>query len=286
MDTLTDWFRVDWRAALEIAIIWVCLYGVISFLRGTRGEGILKGLAALGVLGFLLASVVIRTLRLEALDLLLAAFLQTSVFALIIIFQPELRHALVRLGQMPFLQGILRTEPDIYGEIADAAARMAKNRVGALIALEREVGLGTYVDGGVRMTARVSAKLLETIFFPGSPLHDGAVVIQDARIAAASCLFPLTENPSVSRGLGTRHRAAIGLSEETDAVVVVVSEQTGGMSISVGSELRRNLDRDELHQALRALCLVERGPNGKTEPAPSGLVGTGPDGGSPARDAS
>ena len=148
-------------------------------------------------------------------------------------------------------------ESALIEELIRAVSNLSKEKIGALIAIEREISLGTYVEGGVFIDAEVKADLIDTVFWPGSALHDGAIVIQNERIAAAGCLFPLTENPEISKRLGTRHRAAIGLTEETDAVTVVVSEETGNISVGVRGHLERDLDRDSLRRILREL-LTER----------------------------
>src|SRR6185503_19923210 len=165
------------------------------------------------------------------------------------------RRGLVRLGEYPFIKLFIKREVNVLDEIVEAVVRCAKKKVGALIALEREIGLGPYIEGGVKCDAEVRSELIDTIFFPGTALHDGAIIIQDQRIAAAGCLFPLTDNPSISKALGTRHRAAIGLTEESDAVTIVVSEETGQISVGVDGELHRNLDKEALEAMLRRLVV-------------------------------
>ncbi|MFC1707871.1 diadenylate cyclase [Planctomycetota bacterium] len=163
------------------------------------------------------------------------------------------------LGSIPVVGFFFGTGVNPVEEVVEAALRLAKNKVGALIAFERESGLGAYVEGGVKLDAEVSSELIETVFFPGSALHDGAVIVQEKRIAAAGCLFPLTDNPTISKQLGTRHRAAIGVTEETDAVTLCVSEETGKVSLGVGGELHRNLDADSLSKLLHSLVVTEEG---------------------------
>ncbi|MCI0340107.1 MAG: diadenylate cyclase CdaA [Planctomycetales bacterium] len=241
------------RDAIEIAILFAAIYAVLRFLQGTRGAGILKGLVLLLGIAFVVVFAVTQRLRLQEIDFLLKEFLTVSLFALVVLFQPELRRGLMRLGQNPFVGKFLRGESTMVEEVVKAVAHLSKDKIGALIAVEREIGLGTYVEGGVSLDAEVSSDLLDTIFWPGSALHDGAVVIQNERLAAAGCLFPLSENPEVSKRLGTRHRAALGLTEETDAVTVVVSEETGKISVGVRGHLEQDLDRESLRRILREL---------------------------------
>jgi len=245
---------MNWlRPAIEIALIFAVMYALLRFLQGTRGAGILKGLALIFGIAAIIVLVITQTLGLERIDYLMKEFFTISVFALIIIFQPELRRALMRLGTNPFVGVFLKRENVLIDEIVNACTRLSKDRIGGLIAVEREIGLGGFIEGGVFIDAELSADLNDTIFYPGSALHDGAVIIQNGRIAAAACLFPLTDNPEVSKRLGTRHRAAIGLTEETDAVTVVVSEETAKISVGVRGHLEQDLDREGLRKILREL---------------------------------
>ena len=249
----TDWR--DLRNPVEVLILFSLVFGLLTFLRGTRGEGILKGLGAFLIFSFVGLLGLARVFHLERLEFLLDSIFKTSVIALVIIFQPELRRGLVKIVQLPFSEGM--AEGKVIEEITNAAIKLAKLKVGALIALERQTGLKVYTENAVRLDAEVKSELLYIVFFPGSPLHDGAVVIQNGRIAAAGCLFPLTDNPEVSKSLGTRHRAGIGLTEETDALVVIVSEETGNISLAQGGKLHRDLDRDQLLELLRKLYLAD-----------------------------
>ncbi|MHC4779441.1 MAG: diadenylate cyclase CdaA [Planctomycetota bacterium] len=241
------------KAILEISLIFVVIYTVLTFLKGTRGAGILKGLALIFGVAAVIVLVITQTLELRRIDFLLKEFFTISMFLLIIIFQPELRRALMRLGQNPFVSVFLKKEMVVIEEIVVATNRLAKDKIGALLAIEREIGLGSFIEGGVYIDAEMSADLIDAIFWPGSALHDGAIIVQNGRIAAAGCLFPLTDNPEVSKRLGTRHRAAIGLTEETDAITVVVSEETGKISLGVRGHLEQNLDREALRKVLREL---------------------------------
>ncbi len=238
------------RNVLEIFILFLLFYSVIRFVRERRGGGILKGLAFLIAAGMVLLFVLVKQLKLPVLEKLFDEFLPLSLTALIIIFQPELRMGLIRLGQNPLVGTFLKSDARVVEEVVKAVTRMAKDRVGALIALQREVELGAYAEGRAAIDAEVSAEMLETIFWPGSSLHDGAVVIRKDRIASAGCLFPLSDNPDLSSRLGTRHRAALGVSEQSDAIVVVVSEERGEVSVAMGGRLEQNVAPEALEEIL------------------------------------
>ena len=209
----------------EILIIYLVIYTFLRFMEGTRGEGILKGIALLMLMFPLLLTIVAE--RLEIMDRLLVIirfFGAAAIPALVIIVQPELRRALVRLGQTRLFGFFLKGDTEgTVEEIVKAAFRMSRRKIGALIAIEREVGLKNYIEHGTGIDAHVSSELLSTLFFPGSDLHDGAVVIQKDRVAAAGCLFPLSENPNIGNVMGTRHRAALGITEETDSIVIATA---------------------------------------------------------------
>ncbi len=246
------------RSVIEIFTIFLVLYGLFRFLRGTRGEGIIKGYAILFVFFFLFGFVLTRKLGTSVLEYLLGHALATMFLGLVIIFQPELRNGLIRIGQNPFFTALGGSQdPESALAMVRAVEKLSRNRVGALIAIEREIGLGGYVERGVVIDSKIDSNLIVTIFWPGSPLHDGAVVVRGDRIAAAGCLFPLTENPDVDKTLGTRHRAAIGLTDETDALTIVVSEETGSVSIAENSVLRRSIDLRELEERLLDLYRTE-----------------------------
>jgi len=247
----------DWRALLEIPILAFLFYTVLAFLRGSRGAGILRGLSTvLGVI-LVISLTMAGYLNLEVLSWLIEKVVPSLVLALIVIFQPELRSALVRLGQSQVFTRFLHQAWDPSAQIMRAVHAMSQSRTGALIALQRTIGLKTYTDGGTRIDAEVSAELLMSLFNKSSPLHDGAVVIRGDRIVAAACLFPLSENPNIETGLGTRHRAAIGVTEESDAVVIVVSEQTGDISVAEKGFLKRRVDDKTLRAVLQAVSSAE-----------------------------
>ncbi len=239
------------RAWVQIALLAVAYYVFLHFLRGTRGAGILKGIAFLFIVIFLVLLTVSDYFQLEQIRELLRWVLSGSALALIILFAPELRRALSRLAQSPLLSPLLRAQSSkVVDELASAAVKLSKNRIGALVVIERDVGLGEYIENGVRIDAQLTSELLETVFYPGSALHDGAVILQHDRVAAAACLLPLSDDPTLSKSMGTRHRAAIGIGEETDAVALVVSEETGRISIAAGAKLHTELNRDSLARML------------------------------------
>jgi len=250
--------NLDTKAIIEILIIAIVIYLLMNFLRGTRGAGILKG-----TIFFLISAVLALILttgyfKLSRIDYLLSRFLAVAVIAIIVIFQPELRRGLVRLGQNPLFGFFFRDESRAIDEIVRAVATMSKKKIGALITIVREVGLEALVEGAVRLDAELTAELLETIFWPGSPLHDGAVIIQNLRVRAASCVLPLTDNPSLSKSVGTRHRAGIGISEETDAISVIVSEETGTISVAVRGQISSGHDIDSLRTTLQKLMFTSK----------------------------
>jgi diadenylate cyclase len=188
--------------------------------------------------------------ELRTLNWLLSTLLPYVVFALIVVFQSEIRHALANLGSRISLMRSTSSVADVYDDIVLAANLFSQNQTGALIVIEREIGLRTYIESGVALDARLSYDLLATVFRPSAPLHDGAVIVQRDRIAAAACFLPLSMNPVLSIQLGTRHRAAIGITEETDAVAVIVSEETGTISVAVGGSIERELTVERLRERL------------------------------------
>lgn len=233
------------NGTIEILILAVIFYFLVKFFRGTRGASILTGLVIL----FTFLMVITRFTNLLILNWLLQKLMVYLALALVVIFQPEIRRALARIGrQGNFLAGKARRA--LADPIADAALLMASRKIGALIAIEREMGTRGIQDTGTALGSAVSAELLVSIFYPGTPLHDGGVIISEDRIAAAGCVFPLTQSDDLSHDLGTRHRAAIGLTEETDTVVIVVSEETGMISIAYNGRLKRGFDGPHLRRVL------------------------------------
>ena len=238
-----------WKPAVEIAILWSVYYRIMLFFEGTRAVQVLRGIIIL-----VFAFFIFQILRFETLDWLLTHLFGISVIGILIIFQPEIRHGLARLGQRQLFRVSLHEEEieEMLRDVAEATELLSKSRTGALMALEREDQLKTYIESGVSVDSKVSSELIQTIFSPGSLLHDGGIVIEHGRIIAAGCLFPLTDKPDLSRVLGTRHRAALGLTEQTDALVVIVSEETGAVSLSHNGKLMRDLSEEELINNLRS----------------------------------
>lgn len=220
------------KMVLEISVIWFLLYRVILFIQGTRVVPLLRGVVVLIVL-FSLTNM----LNLVVVNWILTKLFAISVIGFLVIFQPEIRRGLSKIGQTYFDLFFPMPEEGVVNKVSQSLVSLAQKRIGALVAFERGVGLKTYAETGIRIDAGVSAELLNTIFTPLSPLHDGGVIISSGRVVAAGCLFPLSGNPDLDRALGTRHRAAVGLSEETDAVVVMVSEETGKISIAQSGTL-------------------------------------------------
>jgi len=232
---------------LEILFIWVLIYSLIRFFQGTRALQVLIGLLILAII-FNIA----KALELNTINWVLTKLFAIGVVAFLIIFQPELRRALARMGQNTLFGSFLK-KGGTLDEVVQASEQLSRSKTGALIAIEREVGLKDYFESGLILDSKVSSELLITLFFQNTPTHDGGVIIQGDRIAACGSLFPLSQNPQLSRSLGTRHRAAVGLTEETDAVCVTVSEETGAISVSVYGKLTRDLDGEGLRRVLTGL---------------------------------
>jgi diadenylate cyclase len=241
------------RSLGEIFLIFMVVYVVLRIMQGTRGTSILRGLAFIIVLISVGVLFFVRKLQLHTINWLITEFVPVFIIPIIILFQPEFRRALLRLGQNPVFRVFLKPEYKVTNEIIKAIVALSKNKIGALIAIEREVGLDSFIETGTRLNADVSSELISTIFCPGSPLHDGAAIIQEQKMIAAGCLLPLTENTELSKSLGTRHRAGIGLTEETDAIVIIVSEETGTISTGFKGALNRDIDEKGLKKILDEL---------------------------------
>ncbi|MGD2278582.1 MAG: diadenylate cyclase CdaA [Candidatus Omnitrophota bacterium] len=232
--------------ALEIFILWAVFYMIFLFIRGTGAEQVLKGIIIIALI-----ILITKGLNLVIINWLLTRLLAISVIAFLIIFQPELRRGLARLGRL----GVYSKEKETIDEIAKAAVVLSKKKTGALIAIEREVGLRRYVESGVGIDGRVTSELINTIFAPKTSLHDGGIIVSEQRIEAAACLFPLTQNPNIPKTMGTRHRAAIGLTEETDAFVIAVSEETGEISIAHDGRLTKGVEQKSLAKVLEKIYI-------------------------------
>jgi diadenylate cyclase len=257
----TEWIAWSWSSLqgigltglFQIAVLACAIYGLFLFFRGTSGAQVMIGL-------LLLLLVLIGLTQLFSLDVLawlLRRFWVYLAIAVLIIFQPEIRSALAELGRQPVLYHPMDRRT-LVDHLVEASLALAENKVGGLIAVEREIGTRAVQETGTPLNAPVVPELLTTIFFPHTPLHDGGVIISGDRIAAAGCVFPLSFRPDLLKTLGTRHRAAIGLSEETDAVVIVVSEETGTISVAYRGRLSRGLDGERLQRILNSLLLSER----------------------------
>lgn len=248
--------RLDLRAALDILLIAAVIYYFLSLMRGTRAAQMVIALGA--IVGAYYAA---RWARLEMVEWLLTTVVPYLTIALIILFQPEIRQALASAGRNPFWRIFSGQNPtEAHDDVVLAVRHFSQKRIGALIVLEREVGLKTYVESGIPLDAVLSYDLLLSVFHPASPLHDGAAIIQGNRMAAAACFLPLSLNPAISTQLGTRHRAAIGVTEESDAVVVLVSEQTGAIALAVDGQMERDLTPEQLAARLAQLFARYRPP--------------------------
>ncbi|MFB3895480.1 MAG: diadenylate cyclase CdaA [bacterium] len=252
MQALFSSFILHWKDILDIFLVTVLFYTVIKFLRGTRSVQVIQGLIVL-VIAIIIISQIAQVLELTTIYWLVNKFWTIWLVALIVIFAPDIRRTFAQLGQRRFFRRFFKPEEQFIIEIVQAVGTLTKKKQGALIVLERETGLQEYMESGVKLDSSVVSELILSIFTPYSPLHDGAVIIQGNRIAAAGCLLPLTQETNLSRELGMRHRAAIGLTEETDAVVIVVSEETGTISVARTGHLTRDLEPASLRRLLRSL---------------------------------
>ncbi|KAA9218770.1 MULTISPECIES: diadenylate cyclase CdaA [Aerococcus] len=249
-----DWESIfSWSHAfdlIDILIVWLIIYQLLKLIRGTRAVNIFNG-----IIIFLLFKMVSTVFQLETIDWIMNSIIQWSVIGIIIIFQPEIRNGLDHLGQSLRMKNLRNTQNDpieqMIEEIIRACQYMAKRRIGALISIEDTQSLTEYANTGIKLDADITEQLLINIFIPNTPLHDGSVVIQDMKISSAASFLPLSENPEIPKELGTRHRAAVGLSEVTDAVVVVVSEETGDISLTYKGKIMRDLSEEEIRETLR-----------------------------------
>ena len=260
---LTPLSRLDFRAALDILIIAILIYYLLRLLRGTRAVQMLVAIAVL----FLFYRGA-QWARLEMVEWLLTTMLPYVAIALIVLFQPEIRRALSRAGRNLSLMKFASPNPkSLFDDLVMAAEHFSRNHIGALMVVERQAGLRTYIESGIPLDAKLSYDLLVSVFQPDSPLHDGAVIIEGSRVAAAGCFLPLSLNPVISKQLGTRHRAAIGVTEDSDCLVVVVSEETGWISVALSGAIETNLTPEEVSDRLREI--VSRRRTTMALPAPA-----------------
>ena len=272
MTWLTDLLQrpaIAWWDLLDIAIVAVLIYELLLLIRGTRAvQMALSGAFLIGVF------FVSRWLELETVNWVIRNLAGYVVFAIIVLFQSDIRRALAHFGRAPFFRYFERGQStdETIEELIVAATNLASKRVGAIIVIERQIGLRNYIEGGIPLDGLVTYDLLASIFQPGSPLHDGAAIIQGDRVAAAACFLPLSVNPRLSRELGTRHRAALGLTEENDAIAVVVSEETGSISLVKDGDIQRGVSPDALRTELKTLVGRRRAPRESRAEARSSLA--------------
>lgn len=241
--------HLRWQDAVDVGVITFVIYRLIYMIKGTRAMQMLIGLVVV-----LLASVSSKVWGFFTLNWVLDSLLGSIILVIVVIFQSDIRRALTQVGTAPLFGGPDRIEHGpVVEEVTNAAVALARERIGALMILEREVGLNDYIEVGTRLDAQVSRELLESVFLPGTPIHDGALVIQKGRVAAVRCFLPLTVDINLSKALGTRHRAAISLTEETDAVAIVVSEEHGKISLVVEGKVTQDLDALQLRKLLEGL---------------------------------
>lgn len=258
--------RAEPSDLIELLLIGIAVYAVMRFLRGTRGARLLRGLALLLLGSTLLLYWLASAFELERIKEIYPYFIGALFAVALVAFQPELRRALIRLGAATWIVESTQAMDRVIEQVVDSVAYLSKNKIGALIAFERATEFGALQENGVLLDAEVSKQLLSTIFWPGSALHDMGVIISHGRVAAAAVQFPLTDSDELNPSLGSRHRAAMGLSQESDAIIVVVSEETGTISIVENGVMQRGLTPEQLRQALRAglgrplLEAIERAP--------------------------
>lgn len=250
----TEWLQMlSWRDVLDIALVAVVIYNLLLLIRGTRAVQILVGILFIGG-----AYYVAGAAKLLTLQELLGNFILVLPVAIIVLFQHEIRRALAAFGRNPLWGiGTHQKVESTLNEVVLASTTLADRRIGALIVIQRLEGLRNYIENGIGLDAQVTYDLMINLFSPDTPLHDGAVILQQDRIAAAACFLPLTLNPELSKAFGTRHRAALGISEETDAVAVVVSEETGIISLAIGGEMIRELDSKRLRNTLYQYLITD-----------------------------
>jgi diadenylate cyclase len=258
MPWITTFLRrppIGWWDLIDILVVWILVYELLKLIRGTRA--VQMALGGCVIVALFYGS---RWGRLETVNWLIRNMVGYIVFAVIVLFQSDIRRALAHLGRAPFFRYFAKPESaeGSIEELVVAASMLSAQRIGAIIAIERQIGLRNYIEGGIPLDGMLTYDLLLSIFQPASPLHDGAVIVRDDRVAAAACFLPLTVNPKLSKELGSRHRAAIGLTEENDAVAIVVSEESGSVSVVADGEIERGLDADALRARLRTLVLQRR----------------------------
>ncbi|MDN7243035.1 diadenylate cyclase CdaA [Planococcus sp. N028] len=257
LETITDQTPLELLVNLiDILLVWFVIYKLIAVIKGTKAVQLLKGIFVI-----ITVRLVTVALDLETLGWIMQQVLEWGFLAIIIIFQPELRRALEQLGRGKLFSSSTLNEESERNRLIEAMSKsvsyMAKRRIGALVSIERETGLSEYIETGIPMNSDITSELLINLFIPNTPLHDGAVIVQKNRIAAAACYLPLSESPFISKDLGTRHRAALGISEVTDAITIIVSEETGAISLTANGDLHRNLSLEDFEVKLRRIWFGE-----------------------------
>ncbi|MDZ7816043.1 MAG: diadenylate cyclase CdaA [Planctomycetota bacterium] len=258
MEVVQEWLFSNWRAVAEVTVLALSIYVLLRFIQQARGHSILRGLLLVGIAYFVTLYFASKWLELSNINWIMDRFIPLFLVTILVVFQPEVRHALLRIGHdNRFSQIFAKKRSQLIKTLVNSAFKLSSRKFGALIALEREDSLDRYADGGEKIHAVVSPDMLLSVFYPGSPLHDGAVIISDQKIKSAGCLFPLSESTDISSDLGTRHRAGIGLTEETDAVVIIVSEETSKVSIAVRGHLTFDVKMETLESILNELYTEE-----------------------------
>lgn len=266
LDQFTDFTPLNVLVnIIDVLLVWFVIYKLIAIIKGTKAVQLLKGIFVI-----IIARIFTEVVGLDTLGWLMQMVLDWGFIAIIIIFQPELRRALEQIGRGKLFARSSQQEVEERNRLIEAMVKsvsyMAKRRIGALISIERETGLTDYIETGIPIQSEITSELLINVFIPNTPLHDGAVIIQKNRLAAAGCYLPLSESPFISKELGTRHRAALGLSEVTDAITIVVSEETGAVSLTANGDLHRNLSIEDFEARLRKMWFgpeIEQNPSSK-----------------------
>lgn len=248
---MVDFFYDHWRDGIEILILAICIYQIYRAFRATRGAQILVGLGSILVV----LTLATQVFQFQVIGWLIKSAATVLAFALIVIFQPELRDALARLGSRPFFSFTSQRRLAFVESFADTVIGLSKKRIGALFAIQRGISLKKFLDTGVELDARFSPELSMAVFHPKAPLHDGGMILAEGRVAGAACVFPVTQREMADRSTGLRHRAAIGLTEESDAVAVVVSEETGAISVCIDGVLQRNLTEKQFRDKVAEIFL-------------------------------
>ena len=243
---------------IELLLIGVVVWWAMRFLRGTRGARLVKGVALLLAIVYLVIRLLPKNLGWDRIEFLYGKFLFFAFVAVVVAFQPELRRALIQIGQARLFRSVRADVEKMVDALVESASYLSRNKIGAVIAVERSVGLGALMETGTPMDAELTSRLLNSIFYPGSALHDMGVIIRNGRVAAAGCQFPLAESEEVDPSLGSRHRAALGLAKDSDAVILVLSEETGRISLACEGQLYLGLDMENLRETLVALLVPKR----------------------------